>query len=175
MEKKNITLPLSKIASPQFVPALNALLNIALPSSRDTYALARTLDLLEPELKAHATAMNKLIMKHGGKSNLAEVRSKIEACQKALPNVTEEKEKSDLETMLQSLKTEERKTLLAEGESYKLTADSPKWDDFVKERDELEKEKVTLFLDHKVRLPETNLPLTAIQIRGADRPGGNLK
>ena len=61
-----ITLPLGKVCSVEFISALTRLAALRdVLSGKDSYALMRTLDVLEPELLPHKKALDGLLRKHG--------------------------------------------------------------------------------------------------------------
>ena len=63
-----IKLTLARIGNGLFVPALGKLCGLNVHSGRDTYALMRTVDQINPALEAFRATKESLLKKHGAKS-----------------------------------------------------------------------------------------------------------
>lgn len=138
-----IKLKLGQICNGVFIPALQKLCGMHSHSGRDTYALVRTLDGLNPELEGYAKAKESLLKKHGGVSNLQALRDKL----KSLPmgeNQTGSTPERDA--------VEKEIAKLAPFESLQIPPGAPGYEPFLNELKPVNETEVELFLDHKVPL-----------------------
>ena len=77
---EKLKLKLERIGNGVLVPALTKLCNLNIHSGRDTYALMRTLEKLNPEIEAFRKTKESLLKKHGGESNLTALRELALRC-----------------------------------------------------------------------------------------------
>lgn len=134
---EKIKLKLSRIGNGLFVPALNKLCNLNVHSGRDTYALMRTVDQINPEMEAFRATKESLLKKHGATSNLAALRAELAALAPDAP------ERAAKEKQLAGL---------APYEQLALAPDATGHAAFLEEMATVNDTEVALFLDHKIPL-----------------------
>ncbi len=134
---EKIKLSLSRIGNGLFVPALNKLCSLTVHSGRDTYALVRTVEKINPELEAYRATKESLLKKHGATSNLAALRAVLEKLPADSPARVDQ---------------EKKLAALAPYEQLVLAPDAPAHAAFLAEMTSVDETAVELFLDHKIPL-----------------------
>ena len=150
---EKIKLKLERIGNGLFTAALTKLCSLNIHTGRDTYALMRTVERLNPELEAYRRTKEALLKKHGARSNLEALRERLEHLTPSLSpaeprhgNTSEadagrEKERAALEKQIAQL---------APYEQLMLAPDAPGHAAFLEEMKPVNETEVELFLDHKV-------------------------
>jgi hypothetical protein len=130
---EKIKLKLERIGNGLFTAALTKLCSLNIHTGRDTYALMRTVERVNPEIEAYRRTKEALLKKHGAQSNLASLRQ-----------LSEERGAQSAET--------KRLAELAPYEQLMLAPDAPGHAAFLEEMKPVNETEVELFLDHKVPL-----------------------
>jgi len=146
---------LGRVCNQCFIIALNRLADQrTLLSGKDSYALARTMDQLEPELKAHGLSLNGLMRKHGARGSLDDLRAAAAKLASARqPGDVEPKSLTELNQKIAALEPQER---------LEITPADPGWEAFSAELAELEAGPVELYLDHKIPVRVEAIPAGAL-------------
>lgn len=146
-----ISLNLGKICNGAFTPALGKLCGLTVLSGKDTYALMRTMDQLEPELAAYQKALAGTLKRNGARSSLADLRDAARFLEERVESLSAEEKQTleDLRKKIQKLEPFER---------LEISPTDPGWEAFAAERKELDARTVELFLDHKIHVPLDKLP-----------------
>ena len=142
---EKLKLKLERIGNGVLVPALTKLCNLNIHSGRDTYALMRTLEKLNPEIEAFRKTKESLLKKHGGESNLTALRAEVAATAEGSP---------------ERAAADKRLTALLPYEALQIKTNAPGYAPFLEEMANLHATEIELFLDHKVPLALEKLDST---------------
>ncbi|HEV2329350.1 MAG TPA: hypothetical protein VGY56_11245 [Verrucomicrobiae bacterium] len=146
-----ISITLGKICNGAFTPALGKLCSLTVLSGKDTYALMRTMDQLEPELTAYQKALASILKKHGARSSIADLRDAAKLLEERTEALSLEEKQTleDLRKKIQKLEPFER---------LEISPTDAGWENFTAERKELDARPVELFMNHKIHVPLEKLP-----------------